>query len=78
MSHQSAIAVYGKGVVSVGRHHTAVLSPVGEGVVGSRCGNHSAGLTLLISATARDITAVGGVSRHGNNEVLHDIGEVCD
>ncbi len=42
MGYEVAGIVYGKGVISVGRHHIVVFSPVFKGVVGIGSGAYGA------------------------------------
>ena len=68
IGHQGTIAIHGKDIIGLGRNHTAVLRPVGEGVVAVGRGRHRAGLSLLVVASTAYRAAVAWIS--GNTDCI--------
>ena len=54
----------------MGGDHIAVLGPIGEIVTSVGSGSDGAGLTLLVSAAASNVTSIGRVGRYGYGVVL--------
>ena len=70
------VGVHGEVIAGVGGNHGAILSPVGEGVVGVGRSRDGASLSFSVRAATCDGATIGWVGRHTNGVGLRDVGEV--